>query len=897
MYDVVMFNRIEAGVPPEALPPQERLLFWKNKAIEIYTFALENDIPSVFRGSLHAEALKPGFLNDGYKEEKKQWRDLDILIVGAVDKTILSKLTEIARPVTVDFVGNEYIEFDEENEKAFLVYKKIREEVPYEFFIPQLLEVNGVYIPFLDPLVHYHLFETVSFGGITGPRLRDAEKMKLYREADSRFSVADTKEEFSVFTMYRRLRTIKYPLETAINKLRGDIPAPKSKRLRSIFRAVFSSLNSQDKTSDSAESMPLTEETKIPDVIGDAEQFEEVREGGESIVTPIENLVGRFALKAYKDTGSVGGLLARAKDLMDDYAEFASYGLTGSIPHPNLFIAEDIETGKPRLYGLQEWVGGTLLRELSILSVIKNPTLRKELSDLLKKVTHYYELYNMMPDIVGTLGLRVRGRRIPSFENLLPLFSRNIIVDENGKPHLVDTGVRKTKEAQGKIRALLQYEATSAFGHLIHQDNDKKQEGVSTETETKIKEYLLVLKNGDQFAATDEELRDEEKIPFKKVVIVVNSLTEINGVQACVINFLRYLRVNGVETTVLCTAPEDNVYEDEFYGRVVSIGGIKTPYGDRYLSVPRPHKLNKFLNNFNPDAAVLYNPTTLGVETAVLFHELGVPTVATVDTNYSAYIRAEIPGIVGKSASHLVAEVDSFIKRHLPVKKWAIPSVSYKVKLEERGLSNLEVVRRKGNIHISPEIEEHTSKIREMIAPNGELILLYVGKISEVKNLDFLARVSRMLEQRKVNFKLVLVGDNSNNIEKQKVLAGFDPQSTLYLGKQMGDRLGALYKAADLFVFPSQTETLGMVTIEALSAGLPVLGADAVGTRDLIIHGKNGYLVRTTEPGNVLNWVEIVQDLASDRAKLSELKSMTTYPADVCQSWKEYGRSMLKLFA
>lgn len=884
-----MVANLEAQNHQERLSSRERVEFWVDKAKKIIECAVQNNIAVIFRGSLHAEALQPGFINDAYKLDKKQWRDIDVLVIGEVNTEIAELLKAVADPIPVGFGANNFISFDDEQELAYLVYKDIKVPVKYDLFAPTLLNVHDTILPFLDPLVHYHLFETVSFGGITGPRLRDKEKMDLYLHAKSRFADSTNEERaelFSPFLKYRNLRAKKYPLETWVNKLRGDFPAPKSKRLRMIVRSAFNLLNFEEQKEEQSPT------PNVPDVIPFYEQRNNVSQGGESVITPIGIGESEFAVKAYKDTGSLSELMSRAREIMNDYYEFASFGLADNAPRPNLFIAEDPETKEPRLYGLQEWIGGGVLRDLSILSLIKNKELRAELSQLLLKITKYYELYGMMPDTVGAHGIRVLNKRIPSLENLVPIFSRNIAVDQSNKPHFIDTGVRKDSMAQGKVRALIQYIATKQFAGMLHRETKTEQREVNSVTQI-AKDFLEKVPLNK---SEDKEISPEaEPLPFKRVLIVCNSLGEVNGVNITIENFVRYLRANGVETVILSSSSEDSSTTDPVLGRVVKVRGIKSPYGDRYISSVNPSKFLKLLDGFEPEKAVLFNPTALGVEAAILLDQLGIYSIAIAETNYAAYIRNEIPGAIGKAASHMVKETDSFIKRHLPVKAWVVPSPSYFKKLEGESVRNLKLIP-KGirSFSSNQELEQSSQIFKELIAPNGEIVLLFVGKVARVKNLDFILRVTQLLEQKNIPYKLLIVGDNKNKQEKEELLSQFNAQNMLYLGTQHDTRLQVIYQSSDLFIFPSTTETLGIVTMEAMQCGLPVLGADAVGTKDLIFNGINGYKLKTTEPGNVSEWAAKITMLSKDRRRLKGLKARTAASESFGITWEEYSRKIVQ---
>ncbi|GIK84374.1 MAG: hypothetical protein BroJett025_09960 [Patescibacteria group bacterium] len=228
-------------IDPEKLSPEERLNFWKKKAIELYQYCQANGISIIFRGSLHAEAIKPGFLSDGYKQDKKQWRDLDIYIPAEnISSNVVSELERIAHPIPLGLSGNQIIK--KINDNFFLCYKDIKVAVNKELFDPVFLSVDGEMLPFFDPQVHAHLFGTIGFAN----RSRDRGKKRLYESTESKYKGipnAEYNELFSPFYQYRRIRAIKYPVQIILHKIRGNIPAPKNMSLRKFSRWFFNSLD------------------------------------------------------------------------------------------------------------------------------------------------------------------------------------------------------------------------------------------------------------------------------------------------------------------------------------------------------------------------------------------------------------------------------------------------------------------------------------------------------------------------------------------------------------------------------------------------------------------------------------------------------------------------------
>ncbi|MGQ9921846.1 MAG: glycosyltransferase [Desulfobacca sp.] len=148
--------------------------------------------------------------------------------------------------------------------------------------------------------------------------------------------------------------------------------------------------------------------------------------------------------------------------------------------------------------------------------------------------------------------------------------------------------------------------------------------------------------------------------------------------------------------------------------------------------------------------------------------------------------------------------------------------------------------------------------------PDG-LKLLYVGRVSKEKNLQLLARVFMTISQMRPQVQLVVVGDGPYLEEMREVLAGFPCTFTGYLA---GEDLAAVYAAADIFVFPSTTDTFGNVVLEAQASGLPVIVTDAGGPQENMLPGETGLVVRADDEAHLL---EAILSLVDDPAKRQRL--------------------------
>ena len=132
----------------------------------------------------------------------------------------------------------------------------------------------------------------------------------------------------------------------------------------------------------------------------------------------------------------------------------------------------------------------------------------------------------------------------------------------------------------------------------------------------------------------------------------------------------------------------------------------------------------------------------------------------------------------------------------------------------------------------------------------GRVVILYVGRLSWEKNLRLLVEAFRGLEcptPCRPACQLVFVGDGPARRDLEDLCESYELDA-VFTGFRAGRDLAAAYASADIFAFPSWTETFGQVASEALASGLPVVGLNAEGVCDLVQHGETGALAGVTSP-------------------------------------------------
>jgi glycosyltransferase involved in cell wall biosynthesis len=161
-------------------------------------------------------------------------------------------------------------------------------------------------------------------------------------------------------------------------------------------------------------------------------------------------------------------------------------------------------------------------------------------------------------------------------------------------------------------------------------------------------------------------------------------------------------------------------------------------------------------------------------------------------------------------------------------------------------------------------------------ASNGEVRLLYVGRISREKDLDLLADAYRRLRKEGLPVQLFVVGHGPYS----EALAKSLPEA-FFTGYLRGTELATAYASADIFVFPSTTDTFGNVILEAQASGLPVVVSDSGGPKELVADKTNGLITRSHD---IKDFTRAIRALVTDRA-LRERMAASARDSVTDRSW------------
>ncbi|MCV3215954.1 glycosyltransferase family 1 protein [Plectonema radiosum NIES-515] len=304
-------------------------------------------------------------------------------------------------------------------------------------------------------------------------------------------------------------------------------------------------------------------------------------------------------------------------------------------------------------------------------------------------------------------------------------------------------------------------------------------------------------------------------------------LPKVDGIVTRLSHTIDHLQRNG--DSVLVIAPEGGI--TEYKGaKVYGVTGFPLPlYPELKMALPRP-AIGYELEKFQPHVIHVVNPAVLGL--AGIFHSKlhNIPLVASYHTHLPQYLHHYGLGMLEGFLWELLKAGHNQAALNL------CTSTVMMDELTTHGIERVNLWQRGVDTELfHPDLASKDMRSRLSQNHPESHLLLYVGRLGAEKEIE---RIKPILEAIPAA-RLALVGDGPHRQALEKHFAG---TNTNFVGYLTGRDLGSAFASADAFIFPSRTETLGLVLLEAMAAGCPVVAARSGGIPDIVTDGVNGYL-------------------------------------------------------
>jgi phosphatidylinositol alpha 1,6-mannosyltransferase len=323
-----------------------------------------------------------------------------------------------------------------------------------------------------------------------------------------------------------------------------------------------------------------------------------------------------------------------------------------------------------------------------------------------------------------------------------------------------------------------------------------------------------------------------------RVAIITESFPpDVNGVAHTVQRVAELLASYGHHPLVIAPRPaaekrRQAKEEGSFPFPVVRVPAVPLPgYPGFRLGLPGP-RIRAALVRHQPDIVHLASPVFLGAHGGAVARRLGLPAVAVYQTDLPSYARAYHLGRAGQAfAWRWLRGIHNGAARTLA------PSTVTATGLLGQGIGNVWLWGR-GVDTRRFDPAKRSAELRAALAPGGELIAGYVGRLATEKRVELLAGITSL-----EGVRLVIVGAGPAEAMLRQHLP-----DAVFLGERRGEDLAAVYASLDVFVHSGPYETFGQTLQEAAASGLPVVAPAAGGPLDLVADGVTGYLVPPSDP-------------------------------------------------
>ncbi len=348
--------------------------------------------------------------------------------------------------------------------------------------------------------------------------------------------------------------------------------------------------------------------------------------------------------------------------------------------------------------------------------------------------------------------------------------------------------------------------------------------------------------------------------PLQISVVTETYPPEINGVALTVERMVEGLKRRQHKLQLI--RPKQGEFDrpgkmDENF-EIILQGGIPIPHYDGLkMGLPARKALLRLWLEKRPDIVHISTEGPLGWSALSAAKKLGIPVSSEFHTNFHNYSRHYGIGWLRKP-------IIGYLKKFHNKADCTIVSTSEMEKtLENLGIKKLVIVPRGVDSGRFDPAKRSAELRRQWGVGLAQPVCMYVGRLAPEKNLDLLVQTLESMRAIQPGLKCVLVGDGP----ERKSLEERHPE-IVFAGMRTGEDLAIHYASADIFIFPSLTETFGNVVVEAMASGLAVIAFDYAAASQHVRHGDNGLLAHV---GNRSEFVRLAVDLVNDMPMISDL--------------------------
>jgi glycosyltransferase involved in cell wall biosynthesis len=348
--------------------------------------------------------------------------------------------------------------------------------------------------------------------------------------------------------------------------------------------------------------------------------------------------------------------------------------------------------------------------------------------------------------------------------------------------------------------------------------------------------------------------------PLRVAIVTETYPPEVNGVARTIGVMVEGLRARGHAIQLVRPRQHDvdSPMATEGFETVLKPGFPLPRYQALRMGLPAKRALLKAWRTRRPDVVQIVTEGPLGASALAAARELGLPVVSEFHTNFHSYSRHYGLGLF----TSLVA---GYLKRlHNRADCTLVPTGEMKERLAAAGYHHLAVVGRGIDLAQFDPARRSADLRASWGAGEQDIVALHVGRLAPEKNLGLFAEAARAMQAVVPRLRVVVVGDGPESGALRARHRDF-----MFAGMRSGAALAAHYASADVFLFPSLTETFGNVVTEAMASRLALVAFDYAAARQYLHHRHSGMLAPFGEPAP---FVEFALELAVDHRLRQRLR-------------------------
>ena len=357
-------------------------------------------------------------------------------------------------------------------------------------------------------------------------------------------------------------------------------------------------------------------------------------------------------------------------------------------------------------------------------------------------------------------------------------------------------------------------------------------------------------------------------------------LPAVDGVVTSIINSARELRRRGHRVYIFTSGNQKHSVPEELRQDVFFMRGMRFKKYPQYSLALFPFASALRIRDLDIELIHSHTPFMMGISGLTIAKVNRIPLVGSFHTLFT-----------DRRVIDEYTTMNPMLRKLAYDKAWSYvrffynkcgrtiaPSEAIKQVLTSNSIDNVDVVP--NGVDLSKfNRKADGSDIKEKYAPNGEKLVIYLGRLSSEKGVEVMIKAAKRLAKKKIKF---LIAGTGPAYERYREMVVRDSLSKVvsFAGFVSDADLPKYYAASDLFCMPSTFETQGIVSLEAMASGKPVVGADYLALKDIIVNGRNG---EKFKPGSSIDCARKIEKVINNiGAYKGMLETAKKYSVERC---------------